>query len=224
MKKVLVAGFLILIVANVSYAQNKFTPTLIVTYPLQISASDSLLKEVEDYTRETVITDEIRNNYVPENLAENWKIIRSKELEFLQKQNYFSQLPFGITTNLTYKIFDYHETPLVFPVNDVCQDTHTSVQAIAKKYKVDWVVNPVKVEIKHTEKGNTMVAHIKLYNVVTNRFFLDEIYTSNTENLTGALECEQGSWQCAVNSIIAQSIVDIFDRLEKNRRYWTYNE
>ena len=90
--------------------------------------------------------------------------------------------------------------------------------ALAKKYKVDWVVNPVKVEIKHTDKGKTMIAYIKLYNSVTNRFFIDQVYTSVQENPGGALDCE------AVNNVVSQLIADIFDRLEKNRRYWTINE
>ena len=203
------------------FAQSEFSPTIIATWPGQELADEEVLSELSEYNREIEITDEIRSNYAKESLAENWKIVRNKELDYLQKQTFFSQISFLITTNLTYKIYEYHPNPLVYPVTDKLSVNRVEMLNLAKKYAVDWVIDVVSVSAKKVEGEKIVEARIILYNIVTNRTFLDKTYTKKPVNPGGQLECEDGSWQCSLNSIVDEAVVDLFDQLEKNRRYWS---
>ncbi len=203
------------------FAQSNFSPTIIATWPNQELADEEILSELSEYNRDIEITDEIRANYAKESLAENWKIIRNKELDYLQKQSFFSQISFLLTTNLTYKIYEYHSQPLVYPVTDKSSTNRTEIQSLAKKYGVDWVIDVVSVSAKMVEGEKIVEARILLYNIVTNRIFLDKTYTKKPLNPGGQLECEEGSWQCALNSIVDEAVGDLFDQFEKNRRYWS---
>ncbi len=207
-----------------SFGQNRFSPTVVIMYPHEIVAEDSILTGLKGYEKETVITDEIRKNYVQENLAENWKIIRTKELEFIQKQDFFSALPFYVSSNLTYKVYDYHDNLLIYPIKKTSRPDHASLKQISTTFRADWVVNPVLIEMKYTDAGKVMIAHVVLYNSISNRIFLDKTYTVNANNPGGQLSCNEGSWQCTINNVVESVILDLFDKLEKNRKYWSYNE
>ena len=222
MEKVYCQLFLILfLVSSYAQAQVVFSPTIIATWPYQEVADESILNELSDYNREIEITDEIRSGYVQESLAENWKIIRGKELDYLKKQTFFSQISYLITTNLTYKIYEYHNHPLIYPVTDKTSSDKVPLRTLAKKYGVDWVINIVKMEVKNVDGEKVAEARIMLYNVVTDRIFLDKTYGKKPLNPGGQLECEAGSWQCALNSIVEEAVNDLFDQFEKNRRYWS---
>ncbi len=213
--------FALLTISTTVFAQNEFSPTIIATWPYQEIATDEIKNELKDYNKEIEITEEIRRNYVKENLAENWKITRSNELDYLKKQTFFSQISYLITTNITYKIYEYHNHPLIYPVVDKTSTARLSLQNLAKKYKMDWVIDVAKVEAKKVNGEKIVEARIVLYNIVTNRVFLDRTYSKKALNPGGQLECEEGSWQCALNSVVDAAVKDLFDQFEKNRRYWS---
>ena len=66
-----IAGSLFLITAT--KAQQNYEPTVLFLYPNQINVPDSLIKEMNEFEQEVEITDEIRKNYVKEDLPANWK-------------------------------------------------------------------------------------------------------------------------------------------------------
>ncbi len=200
-------------------AQVKVEPRVLVLYPSEVVASDEVKAALSDYEREIEVTEEMRRLYVKEGLAENWKVIRSRELEFLSKQDFYGLISYKASTNLIYKLYEYEDYPVVYPVKDVCAGDMESLKQIAQKHDADWVVNIVKLELM--ENGERVVkAKVQLYNIVSHRVFFNSDFTGSANHAPSDMDCELGSWECAGNNMVASAMEEVFDRLDKYRKYW----
>lgn len=200
-------------------AQVKVEPRVLVLYPGEVVASDAIRAELSEYEREIEITDEMRQLYVKEGLAENWKIIRSKELEFLSKQDFYGLISYKAGANLIYKLYEYEDYPVVYPVKEVCAGDMESLKQLAEKHEADWVVNIGKLEF--SENGEKVIkAKVQLYNIVSHRVFFNSEFSGNANDAPADMDCELGSWECAGNNMVASAMEEVFDQLDKYRKYW----
>lgn len=195
--------------------QPGFEPTLIVLYPHEIVMAGNIAKELDQYTQETEITDEIRKGFVKEGLPENWKIVREKELEFARKQDFASLLALTISRDITYREVQYHDNLLIFPVKESAGADKNIYKSLAEKYHVTWVVNIVKVELSYAGSSKQIKVTLQLYNALTGWVFLDSFYTAD-DSVTPET-CEPGSWLCLAENVKTHIARDVTDKVERNR-------
>jgi len=206
-------------IAYCANAQTAFNPKVAILYPNQIVASDKILADLDIYKKHVEITDELRTKYVGDQLTDNWKTIRTKELEFIADQDFFGNMTFRESSNLTYEVYAYESFPLIFPVRDKSAPNKESYRNLAEKYGVNWVVNIAKLEFSEGS-DKQLTATIQLYNSISDRIFINRQYVGGTPNPGGNLDCYSGSWECAANNIVKNSVADIFDILDKYRKFW----
>ena len=211
--KLLASTILLLLSIQISKAQDTFEPTVVILYPNEVVANDSINREHDVYVKELEITDALQKNYVKPGLAKNWKIIREKELEFIKKQDFATLLTFTLSHEITYKELPHHENLLIFPVKE-STNNRLLYKSIAQKYKVVWVVNILKVELSSVKTIKKMKVSVQMYNLIANRLMLDTSYTA--DDTTTPESCDPGSWLCLVESIKIPIAKDLEDRIEKN--------
>lgn len=198
------------------YAERSpFEPTVIVLNPYEVLVPANISEEIEEFTAETEITEEVRKNFVREGLAENWRIIREHELEFSRKQDFGSMTAQLISREITYREVQHHDNLLVFPVKETNNGDRTNYKVLAEKYKVSWVVNIVKLELYSVGNQKQAKAKVQLYNASAGWLYLDTTYTGNDAAVSDL--CEQGTWLCVAENIKLQVTKDVVDKIERNR-------
>lgn len=191
-----------------------FEPTLVVLYPHEVAMSDEIAKEVTIYTQETEITDEVRESFIKEGLAENWKIIREKELEIIKKQDYAGLLALLLSREVTYQEVQFHDNPLIFVTRESSGGDKAKYKMLAEKYQVSWVLNILKVHLyTHGERKHLEIT-IQLYNTSAGWLFLDKTFEVHDSEIA---QCDEGTWFCLASQVKNQIAHEVADKIERNR-------
>lgn len=211
--------FLFISATTVAFSQDSFDPKVAVLFPNRVIASNDILSELSIYEQKVEITEEFRGQYVSSELTENWKFIRRKGLDFIQDQSLASNFTFIASSCLLYEVYEYEENPLIFPSLEKCSGSKEALKKMATKLEVDWVVNIRELKLTN-EREKNLSARIQLYNLKSDRVYIDKEYVGGTTNPGGSFECIDGSWDCATRNAIKSSVGDLFDILDKYRINW----
>lgn len=206
----------LLLTSMLTNAQEKLEPTVLYLYPREVEMSDAVKNDLAAYNKETEITDEVRNNFIQPGLAPNWKSIRSKELEFIQKQDFVTVFVVALSRELAYKELEYHPNLLIFPWKETSASDKVSYKKLADKFDMSWLVNIPKVELTQDASGKHMKVSIQLFNTLTGWIFLDTSYTVDSSSIGS---CEEDDWYCMVERIKVPITRDIADKVDKNRHH-----
>jgi hypothetical protein len=210
--------FLFFLASNLS-AQTKFLPTVIALYPNEIAVTDSIAqKELNVYKKNGVVTQQLRNEYLRPGLALNWKTIREKELAFMDAQDFFTILTLSVTRELAYREIENRANLLIYPLKQTLPGTLIAYKKIADQHKVSWVMNGIRSEASIVENKRMLKITIQLYNVVTNRVYLDKIYSADSSMLTEE-EIFDEVWIYLAEKIQQAIVIDLADKIERNIRH-----
>jgi len=213
---------LFLVVSNVCLGQ-VVEPRIVVLYPNKLECTEDIAEDLEAYNVEMEITDEIRKGFIQDNLSPSWKMIRTKELEFLQKQDFKCLFSYYTSQQLTYTENNYHDFPLIFPVKDFMAPSVVKYREVAKKYDVDWVINFTRIELFERNDLKMLKAEVQLYNQVPNRIFLTKEYEIDGVYQGVLFQCEAGTWDCVLYSFVEKVSKDMVHQIERNRHHWRPN-
>ena len=198
--------------------QEKHEPAVLFLYTNNVVMSDNIREEVSVYDKEIEITDEVRKGYVQDNLSQNWKIIRNKELEFIKKQDFATLLLITLSRELAYKEIENHENLLIYAVKETATTDKAQYKALTDKHKMSWLVNIPTVEL--IEEGGTkrLVLTVQLYNAKTGWLFLDTSYKADSSEID-LTACEEGIWYCLIQKIKIPITRDVADKVDRNRHH-----
>jgi len=208
----------ILFIAIDGLSQTKFVPTVITLYPNESKVDSASYIELKLYEKTGVVTDQLRKEFLREGLASNWKIIRENELSFMDQQDFWSLLILSVTRELTYKEIENRSNLLIYPLKQTLANTLPSYKKLADQNKVSWVVNFVRAEALQEADKQILRVTVQLYNVVTNRIFLDKVYSVDSFSLTQSENCED-KWLCMAEHIQQAVVFDLADKIEKYIRH-----
>lgn len=206
----------LILLSTVVFAQNKPEPTVLFLTPSQVVASDDISEYLKAYDKETDITDEMRKNYIPENLAPNWKTIREKELDYISHQNFSVVLVIALSRELTYHEIVDHDTSLIYPVKTTVTPGKVAYKKVADEHYVSWVVNIPKVTLQQTEGNKKLTIDLQLYNAVTDRIFLTKTYQISSAAVEN---CDDDMWACMIEKIKLGITDDLTNIIERNRHH-----
>lgn len=202
-----------------SQAPSKFIPSVVALYPT-VTVSDSIAAvELLAFVKQDAITEEFRREYVRDGLPPNWKLIREKELPFIENQDFYSTLELAITRELTYREMENRVNLLIYPSTDKSVSDLQAFKQIADSHKVSWVLSITRVETAVKADVRKLAVTVQLYNVITHRVYLSQSYTQTTETLADAAACES-VWLCLADMIKDSVVTDVADRIEKNIRHF----
>lgn len=216
--KIYILLFIYFLVSISSFSQVKFVPTVVVLYPNEIIEDSVSIKELNYYRQDVSVTEEFKKKFLHEGLTANWKIIRERELSFMSNQNFYTAMVLSITHELVYREIENRSSLIIYPLKQPVGNSLFAYKKLADQHKVSWIVNMVRTDA--TSIGDKRILNIKihLYNVVTNRLFIEKEYMVNSTMITLSEECSD-IWLCMFNSIQGTIVFDLSDKIEKNIRY-----
>jgi hypothetical protein len=217
MKNILCSVFVLSFLTSLygsAHAQSLNVPSVIALYPNSIEMDSLAATELKGYENEKAVTDEFRKGFLREGLAPNWKTIRQKELEFMEKQDFFSILVLAVTRELTYKEVENRSNLLIYPTKEKSISSLTAYKKIADQNKMSWVVNFIKAEAHMLNGKRSLVVSVQLYNVVQPRLFLDKKFIIDSTLLQEAEACEE-VWVCLSQQISNMVVIDLMDKIER---------
>jgi hypothetical protein len=201
------------------YGQTKFVPAVAALYPTEVKVADTVsARELKAYDKTGVVTEQMRKEFLREGLALNWKTIREKELEFIDEQDFFSVLMLSITRELTYREIENRNDLLIFPLKQTALNTLPACKKVADQHRVSWVVNFVKAEASKDGDNRALSISIQLYNVVTNRMYIDKKFTFTSLELPEDAVCSD-VWNCLAGKMTDAIVTDLADKIERNIRH-----
>jgi hypothetical protein len=205
---------------GVKAQQQKVEPSIILLYPFQVDGGADILTELKTYDKVFEISLEERAKFIDPGLPANWKMIREKELDYRMNQSFLANMVIEVQSNLIYRIIEYHNQPLIFPVRDQCIGTMKELKTKAQEHGVSWVINFPKVEFVEDGGKKSLKIKVQLYNLIRDRLHINKEYTLDVEKKNEETACEDGSWWCAVTNFTPLILTDLLHELERNRRYW----
>jgi hypothetical protein len=200
-----------------AHCQDDLEPTVVLLYPNALTASDPILNALEEYSTTLEITEEVRRNFVRDDLTKNWKLIRTHELDFIQHQDFLKLFVITVSRDVTYKEANYHDRPYIFPLDKKLPADRLAYHTLADSCKVSWVVNFTNVTLTETNGVKTLSVYVQMYNAMTRRLFIDSTFKVTDQKVPEG--CEAGSWDCLIENIKGILTESIVDKVEKNRHY-----
>jgi hypothetical protein len=208
----------ILFISVIGSAQSKFVPTIITLYPTKIKTDSISSLELKSYEQTGVVTEQLRKEFLREGLAPNWRLIRQRELDFMDTQNFFTLLVLSTTRELTYKEMENRNNLLIFPLKQTQDNALPLYKKTADQHKVSWVINLLQCETQVQGENRSLKVLAQLYNVVTNRIYLDKIYVADSSTLSPSETCND-TWLCLGEAVQKAMVIDLSDKIEKNIRH-----
>jgi hypothetical protein len=201
-------------------AQTHFKPSLIVLYPAEAVVTGDVGEKLKMHETEMEISEALRKDFIKDDLPLNWKLTREKELEFIQKQDYFVLLTLAISREITYKEIEYHHNSLIYPLKETIIEPakHETVpyKKMAEAHQVTWIVNIKKAVVSREDGNMTLTVHYKLYNIKTNRFMRDNTVAFQAPE--NDVACSE-DWTCLIDGIKDKMTEDLVHYIERNRHH-----
>jgi hypothetical protein len=210
--------FVFYCLAFAGFSQGKFLPTVILFYPNEIKEDSLSSIELKAFQITGTVTEQMRKEFIREGLAPNWRIIREKELVLMNEQEFYGNLILSITRQLTYLEIENRSNLLIYPEKRKLSGGLVNYKKIADEYRVSWVVNINKTEAVALQGKRLLNVTLQLYNVVTNRIYLDKSYSVDSSEVVFSDTC-QDVWSCMAESIQHAIVTDLADKIEKNIRH-----
>jgi hypothetical protein len=220
MRKNIFATFLIFSMLSPAciFAQLKFLPTIIALYPREMKVDSIASIELNNYRQSGIVTEQLRKQFLRDGLAPNWKMIREKELAFMDEQDFNTLFLLSLTRELAYIEIENRPSLLIYPLRINNDNSPAFYRRLADEHKVSWIIDVIRTEAICQDDKRVLKITIQLFNVVTNRILLDKQYISDSVTATPTDTCSD-SWLCMAERIQKTAAVDITDKVEKNIRY-----
>lgn len=217
MKKLLLA--ITLFYSTISFSQKKRVPSIVVLSPQETLVDQELDSIAAKYIKKQKLTNEHKRRIRKSN-GRNFKLKSKKEILFLEKMDLGSQITYRLNFYLSYKLFEYHETHMVYPAHEVNNSTKEELKKIAEKHNMNWVLNIPKVKFLANEKGKSGKIRYQLYNRKFDEIVLDEIFDVNDQSPGFEFTCTTGTIGCVTNNMTSSIAYKVLDFLNENRKYW----
>jgi hypothetical protein len=190
-------------------------PSLAILYPNRIEASSDILGALEVYGSRMVITDEMRQSFITPDLPDHWKINRTKLLDFLEEQDFFSLITVSTSNQLSYQLNNSHDVLLCFPVKDISSANKSVYMDLCNKHDVSWIINYTDLKLRMENGTAKIEAKLQVYNVVSDHIWLNKTYI-----VSGTSSCMSSQWECVLKNLIEETTAEIYELVVQKRHYW----
>ncbi|QNJ98165.1 hypothetical protein ALE3EI_1611 [Constantimarinum furrinae] len=202
----------------VSNGQEKRSPTIIV-----LNSQETIIAQELDSITQTYVTKKLDaqgKKRIREENGKKFKFKAQKEIDFLQNTDISSNISFGLNYWLSFKFFEYFENMLIYPAKESNDSGIRTLEAIADKHDVNWVINIKRVEF-YVENGEKKAkVDFQLYNQKFNEIVIEDQITAGDKNPGFEFACENETLSCVINNSISKMSVPILYFIGQNRNYW----
>jgi len=210
MMHLLILAFSLLISLS-PIAKANYRPTIVILDPYQKDYDTTLLKDIKKFDSQTYPTPEDEQAYFNElkNKEKNIQIMDSAEWVYRKKIDFAAYFTLSLDGMLTYAVWGKTNKGLIFPTHNKSGIQAKDLQAIANKYNVTWVINPVTIHTYLKDNSKFTTVRLQVYNAKKKKVVLDQEYTGGTTDPGFELSCDEGTLECTINNILNSSVNDI---------------
>jgi hypothetical protein len=202
---------LLIFVGLVTFGQKKYKPTIVVLDPYEFTFDSTLLNEIQEFIYQTDYSSD-EKKHILDSLKKNEynkRLMDVAEFHFREQMNFASYFTLSLYGMLTYMVFGQTENCIVIPSHDKSEGSSEKLKLVAKKYNVQWVINPVTLHSFKKDGNKYTTARIQVYDSNKNKIVLNKEYTGDTKNPGFELTCDSGTLSCTINNLINPSLNDI---------------
>jgi hypothetical protein len=195
-----------LAISFATYGQVAYSPTILILDPAKKKFDSTVLSQIGKFYMPLHISSEEdslkpkRENVIKMDMAEN---------EFGKKMDYGSYFTLFLNTMVSYVVFGETNKCIVFPSHDTASGNIEDLKLLAKKYDVQWIVNPLFCRAYSIKGAMYTTVRLQVYKSKGNKIVLDKEYTGGTKNPGFELSCEDGTLECTINNIVNSAVNDI---------------
>ena len=206
---------IILLVSILTFAQEKFEPTILILSPNEIEYEKSFKKEVTEYNNSIVKNSNISEteSYLksedflsqPENIRE---MIKS-ETEFAKNIDFFKNASSISEQFLAYRFFEKFPNLLIILKDQKSDGSLTKLKSISENEKFQYVLNFSKIELYKKNDVGYAEIQVQLFDNISNSIILDKPYIGDWNNPGFEFACTNESINCTINNALSKALNDI---------------
>ncbi|NRF42016.1 hypothetical protein [Pedobacter foliorum] len=198
--------------------KSKFEPELLIISPGKISFDPSATKAIEEKNK--ALKSNISNQEQPDlsnEKAENIRLMRQSAIAYMEKLNFFNQIPMFSQNYLGYRFIERFPNTLILLKDITAENGLNDLAKIAVDEKMPYVLSFPSAHVAK-EKGK-FVLHLKvqLYEAESNSLVVDKEYTGDQINQGFEFTCD-GSIQCIINNALSAALPDVILQIASNNR------
>tara|TARA_R110002072_G_scaffold76699_1_gene179674 strand:+ start:113 stop:1879 length:1767 start_codon:yes stop_codon:yes gene_type:complete len=206
---------IILSVSILTFAQEKFEPTILILSPNETKYEKSFKKEVAEYNNSIVKNNNISEteSYLksedflsqPENIRE---MIKS-EIEFAKNIDFFKNASSISEQFLAYRFFEKFPNLLIILKDQKSDGSLTNLKSISENEKFQYVLNFSKIELYKKNDVGYAEIQVQLFDNISNSIILDKSYIGDWNNPGFEFACTNESINCTINNALSKALNDI---------------
>lgn len=172
---------------------------------------DKIMQRQEEFRKQEALRlsseglDTSESQQSVKDIPKNFKIIFDKLSNYRRNSNsYWDMIPLNAFNYITYalermpKAYNY----IVYPLHIKSTMNLEKLNEIATKEAVDYVIVFPSVKLYRKRKLKFAEIRVVLYNRSESRITFDKRITKSNEDVTGRFYCEDGTVDCAINSVL----------------------
>ncbi|MCD4788633.1 MAG: hypothetical protein K8R37_01435 [Bacteroidales bacterium] len=192
-----------------------YEPTILILFPYETTADESLKKEIQKYNsqlkrnRKYAVKETEQYLKEIEDRAENIKIMYNKKVEFLENMTFYSIIPLIAADYLQYRFFEGFENHMIYAINEKSDGNINTLSSIAKGRKMQYVVNFPKVNscLENGSKRTTIT--VQLFDSNQEKIVIEKEFKGDDRNPGFEFSCEDSTLMCTINNSLSQALDEI---------------
>ncbi|AXT20772.1 hypothetical protein D7030_11620 [Flavobacteriaceae bacterium AU392] len=206
---------IILLASFLTFAQEKFEPTILILPPNETKYEKSFKKEIAEYNssieknNNTSETESYLNSEDFLSQPENIREMIKSEIEFTKNIDFFKNASSISEQFLAYRFFEKFPNLLIILKDKKSDGSLNNLKSISENEKFQYVLNFSKIELyKQNDVGYAKIK-IELFDNISNSIVLDKSYIGDWNNPGFEFACTNESINCTINNALSKALNDI---------------
>jgi len=206
---------IILLTSFLTFAQEKFEPTILILSPNETKYEKSFKKEIAEYNNsieKNNNTSETESYLKSEDLLsqpENIREMIKSEIEFAKNIDFFKNASSISEQFLAYRFFEKFPNLLIILKDKKSNGSLTNLKSISENENFQYVLNFSKIQLYKKNDIGYAEIQIQLFDNISNSIVLDKSYIGDWNNPGFEFACANESINCTINNALSKALNDI---------------
>ena len=206
---------IILLTSFLTFAQEKFEPTILILSPNETKYEKSFKKEIAEYNNsieKNNNTSETESYLKSEDFLsqpENIREMIKSEIEFAKNIDFFKNASSISEQFLAYRFFEKFPNLLIILKDKKSNGSLTNLKSISENENFQYVLNFSKIQLYKKNDIGYAEIQIQLFDNISNSIVLDKSYIGDWNNPGFEFACANESINCTINNALSKALNDI---------------
>ncbi|WP_127846818.1 hypothetical protein [Psychroflexus aestuariivivens] len=213
---------IILLTSFLTFAQEKFEPTILILSPNETKYEKSFKKEIAEYNNsieKNNNTSETESYLKSEDFLsqpENIREMIKSEIEFAKNIDFFKNASSISEQFLAYRFFEKFPNLLIILKDKKSNGSLNNLKSISENNKFQYVLNFSRIELYKQNNVGYAKIKVELFDNISNSLVLDKTYIGDWNNPGFEFACTNESINCTINNALSKALNDIIYTIAVN--------